>query len=251
MGCVATFLACFLGLPAQAEVSEGPAKTRVVINIPAAKLRVFEGERLVQTYPVGVGQPKFPTPTGRFRVIRKVLEPGWENPYLKPGQVQIQSGQGNPLGTRWIGFNPGPAGEYGIHGTDNPTSVGQFRSHGCVRMHNKHVVDLFERVRLGTPVQVIYEPFELRTENDRLILETYPDVYRRKPKGLASLVPQIRRYQPQRSVASVQAQLAKLSPAQRGKIDLGPVASPVQLTATSLPKPPIVLSGLFSPWVSP
>ena len=61
-------------------------------------------------------------------------------------------GPGNPLGTRWMGLNaPG----VGIHGTDEPTSIGYSESHGCIRMQVPDAEWLFEHVRVGTPVVIL------------------------------------------------------------------------------------------------
>lgn len=59
----------------------------------------------------------------------------------------------NPMGARVIGLGPG--GQYAIHGTNVPTSVGSAASYGCFRMHNEDVIDLYARVRMGTPVVVL------------------------------------------------------------------------------------------------
>jgi hypothetical protein len=61
---------------------------------------------------------------------------------------------GGPFGTRWMKLNV-PWGGYGIHGTDNPSSIGTAASHGCVRMYNEDVNELYDIVPLGTPVQII------------------------------------------------------------------------------------------------
>jgi len=64
----------------------------------------------------------------------------------------IPPGPRNPMGARVIGLGPG--GEYAIHGTNDPSSVGKFVSFGCIRMFNDDVIDLYSRVRMGTPVVV-------------------------------------------------------------------------------------------------
>lgn len=241
LGCVATFL----GIPSLAGAQPLPGP-RIVINIPAARLTLYDGVNPVKVYPVGLGQPRYPTPQGQFKVIRKTRNPGWENPYLKPGKVQVMPGQNNPLGTRWIGFKPGPAGEYGIHGTDTPQSVGQFRSHGCVRMKNQDVLDLFERVKLGTPVQVVYEPLDLRIEKGRLIVRSYPDIYHLKRNGVSSTLARVLQMQPHQTTKGLSPKLFQLAAHPGRQLDLGAMPVHPNPVAQTLPPPPIVLSSFSS-----
>lgn len=217
------------------------ANTKIVINIPEARLRLYTGGLLLKTYPVGLGQSRFPTPIGHFKVIRKTVNPGWENPYLKQGQMQILPGETNPLGLRWIGFNPGPAGEYGMHGTDTPSSVGQFKSHGCVRMHNKDVMDLFERVTLGTPVHVTYEPFVIWEEKQHLYIRSLPNIYNRKHSWVPAALQRIGGRLSKPNPAQLTQRLKGLESKPGTKIDLGLVANPPKPTST-LPQPPVPLS---------
>ncbi len=150
---------------------------KIVINIPSRTLWLYSGNQIVKYFPVGVGRVGFQTPLGKYNVIRKVKNPGWENPYLPKGQVRIKPGEANPLGTRWIGFKEHNGGEYGIHGTDNPSSVGKLSSHGCVRMLVKDAEDLFERVQVGTPVEVIYDTALVRRKEDVVNVIVYPDPF--------------------------------------------------------------------------
>jgi hypothetical protein len=66
----------------------------------------------------------------------------------------VAAGPANPLGTRWMGL--GYKG-YGIHGTNMPLSIGKAASHGCIRMRNQDVEDLFERVQIGDPVDLLLD----------------------------------------------------------------------------------------------
>jgi hypothetical protein len=129
-------------------------------------------------FPVGVGRPQFKTPLGHFSVITKTEHPSWENPYLAAGKVRIGAVANNPLGTRWIGFLADDKGEYGIHGTDTPSSVGKLSSHGCIRMQVKDAEYVFNYVELGTPVDVTYDTIMAVPEgNEKVVLKMYPDVY--------------------------------------------------------------------------
>jgi lipoprotein-anchoring transpeptidase ErfK/SrfK len=119
---------------------------RLIVSIPDRKLAVVENDRVVTVFPVAVGKPATPSPVGTFTVINRI-----ENPtYYRPGQV-IGPGPANPLGTRWLGLSQKG---YGIHGTDNPRSIGHAKSHGCIRLRNEDVERLFERVHAGDVVEL-------------------------------------------------------------------------------------------------
>ncbi len=133
---------------------------QIVITVPMHTLALYSGNTLIRQYPVGVGRKGFPTPTGAFQVFKKLKDPGWENPYKRSGVERMTPGKSNPLGTRWLGFHEDGQGEYGIHGTPNPESVGQSSSHGCVRMRIPDAEELFELVGVGTPVKITMEPWQ-------------------------------------------------------------------------------------------
>lgn len=119
---------------------------RIVVSIPDRKLAVIENGRVVKVFPVAVGTPGTPSPTGEFRVANRIVRPT----YYAPGKV-IAPGPANPLGTRWIGLSlPG----FGIHGTNEPRSIGRRASHGCIRMRKADVEELFELVRAGDVVEL-------------------------------------------------------------------------------------------------
>jgi hypothetical protein len=184
---LALTIAFTLGVGFQADpgVSATPYDTRLVINIPSRTLWVYSGEQIIKYFPVGVGRPGFMTPVGQFSVLRKIVDPGWEHPYQAKGSaVRIAPGETNPLGTRWIGFYQKGGGEYGMHGTDNPGSVGKFSSHGCVRMKIPDAEKLFEMVEVGTPVEVVYQPVLIRRNGNDIRLLVYRDVFR---KGMPSV----------------------------------------------------------------
>jgi len=128
--------------------SKPPARPerRVVISIPDRKLALIEDGKVVKVYPVAVGAPATPSPSGEFRVRERITNPT----YYAPGNV-IGPGKANPLGTRWIGL--GQRG-YGIHGTNEPRSIGKRASHGCIRMNQADVEELFELVRAGDLVEL-------------------------------------------------------------------------------------------------
>lgn len=156
-----------------------PLARIIVINTATRALSLYEGERLLQTYSVGVGRAEFPTPLGQFRVIRKILNPGWENPYMAADKLVIPPGRNNPLGTRWLGFLQDDKGEYGIHGTNNPASVGHYSSHGCIRMRIADAEALYDAVDVGTPVQILYNPLVIERDGILITLRAFPDTLKR------------------------------------------------------------------------
>jgi L,D-transpeptidase ErfK/SrfK len=113
---------------------------------------VYRGEVIETSYPVAVGKAGWETPTGEFEVFSTVAEPGWTNPFTNE---VMPPGADNPLGDRWIAFWTDGENLIGFHGTPNRESVGQAASHGCIRMYNEHIRELFERVEVGTPVTVV------------------------------------------------------------------------------------------------
>lgn len=126
----------------------------VVIRRASKRLFYYEGERLRRVFRVATGQPSYPTPLGRFRIVVK-----WRNPWWYPppspwaqGLKPVPPGPGNPLGTRWMGLSV-PA--VGIHGTPDAASLGYSVSHGCIRMAIPSAEWLFERVEVGTPVFIV------------------------------------------------------------------------------------------------
>ncbi len=131
---------------------------RIVVSIPDCKLAVIEDGEVVKVYDTAVGAPVSPSPTGTFRIVTRL-----ENPtYYHPGKV-VGPGKDNPLGPRWLGLSQKG---FGIHGTNAPRSIGHAASHGCIRLRNRDIVDLFERVEVGDVV-------ELHAERDELVARLF------------------------------------------------------------------------------
>ena len=119
---------------------------RIVISIPDKKLVLMQGDRVLKMYDVAVGKSSTPSPQGEFSIVNRVPNPTWYG----PDQV-VGPGKNNPLGTRWMGL--GYKG-YGIHGTNVPSSIGKAASHGCIRMRQRDVEELFALVDVGTTVEL-------------------------------------------------------------------------------------------------
>jgi len=140
----------------------GPRSARrIVVSITDRKLAVIEADRVVKIFPTAVGAPASPSPVGVYKIVTSIPEPTW---YYK-GKI-VGPGKTNPLGTRWLGLS---IKGYGIHGTNVPSSIGHNASHGCVRMRNKDVEELFGMVGVGDQVELYAD----RTpELDRIFGET-------------------------------------------------------------------------------
>jgi|GEM_PF-1675421 len=123
----------------------------LLLKLHERKLYVYQGDKVIVSYPVAVGKKGWETPTGSFQVLQMVRNPSWQNPFN--GTV-IPAGADNPLGERWIGFWSDGKNTIGFHGTPGENLIGQAISHGCVRMRNLDVKSLFEKVRVGTTVVV-------------------------------------------------------------------------------------------------
>lgn len=172
----------------------------LVINIPQRLLFLFSKGALVAWYPIGVGLPDWPTPTGPFSVIGKEVDPVWDVPPSiqeemrrngKDVVTRILPGPRNPLGRYWIALTHQ---NLGIHGTNAPTSVYRFQSHGCIRLHPDDIADLFPRVEIGTPGEIVYEPLLLaRGVDGRLYLEVHRDVYSRMGDPATTLTTAVER----------------------------------------------------------
>jgi len=119
------------------------------------RLRLFHRLRLSRRYGIAVGMAGLTTPAGFYRIQDKQVDPAWHVPRSPwAGSLQGQTIPGgapdNPLKARWMGIANG----VGIHGTAEDWSIGSRASHGCIRMHVPDVIDLFDRVAVGTPVLI-------------------------------------------------------------------------------------------------
>lgn len=133
-------------------LSSDDVKTVLVVDIMGNTLSWYSQDTLVKAYYVATGEPKYPTPLGKFYIIRKEENPVWINPnveWSKDMPPRIEAGPTNPLGVRAL-VTSAAGGTVLIHGTNN--LVPGLYSHGCIRMANWAVLDLFDNVNVGTPV---------------------------------------------------------------------------------------------------
>lgn len=163
---------------------------QITLNIPQRLLFLAEGDT-VSAFPIAVGLRSWPTPVGSFTVVDKEENPTWDVPVSiqqemrakgKPVITRMPPSPENPLGMHWIRTSlPG----IGIHGTIAPSSIYNYASHGCIRMHPDDVALLFEKVAPGTTGASIYRPVTIARIDDRVFVEAHPDGYRRGPLALA------------------------------------------------------------------
>lgn len=161
-------------IPSQMLLPDTP-REGIVVNLAELRLYYFPpGENIVQVFPLGIGQLGLETPVTTTRVSQKIPNPTWtptagirarslaQGIKLPP---VVPAGPNNPLGRFALRLGVGN-GEYLIHGTSAPDSVGLRVSSGCMRMNAPDIKALFEQVRVGTRVQIINEPVKFSVEPD-------------------------------------------------------------------------------------
>jgi hypothetical protein len=129
----------------------------IVVNVNTNTLDLYDGFRVARTWDVATAKPGWVTPAGEWAIDRKAENPTWYNPALDSWgaglPAVIPGGPGNPMGTRAL-YITAP-GLIRIHGTSSPDSIGRYASHGCIRMHNEEIEQLYELVPVGTKVIIM------------------------------------------------------------------------------------------------
>jgi lipoprotein-anchoring transpeptidase ErfK/SrfK len=136
-------------------ISVGTYANVIVIDRSLNRLSLYNDAKLWRSFPVATGQAVYPTPRGEWHIVVKYRNPWWYPPTGSSwarGLQPVPPGPSNPLGTRWMGLD---ASGVGIHGTNNPASIGYSASHGCVRMQVPDAEWLFDHVDIGTTVFVV------------------------------------------------------------------------------------------------
>lgn len=135
-----------LGNVARQKVSTSVSQGYVIrIDVARPALKLYRDDRLIRVFPIALGAPTTQTPIGNWHIIDK------------------QEDWGGGFGTRWIGLDV-PWGTYGIHGTNRPESVGARVSHGCIRMTNSDVEQLYNLISIGTAVYITGNPLQYRRD---------------------------------------------------------------------------------------
>ncbi|MEO1387697.1 MAG: L,D-transpeptidase [Cyanobacteria bacterium J06634_6] len=129
---------------------QSPVRLTLSLADRSLEVRLPGGEPV--RYDVAIGQDDWQTPMGSFEVMSKLENPAWQHPITKE---EIPPGPDNPLGDRWIGFWTDGEAQIGFHGTNQENLIGEAVSHGCVRMRNQDIKALYEKVAIGTRVEVV------------------------------------------------------------------------------------------------
>ncbi len=161
----------------------------VVVNIPEMRLYYFppsagSSVRTVVTYPVGLGRDEWRTPTGRFKVTEKTVDPKWVIPSSIREEHMRERGDprhfiaggdpDNPLGHYRIRMS---LPLYGIHGTNIPWGVGMEVSHGCIRLYPEDIKRLFVIIPIGAPGEIVYQPVKIGSRDGQVYVEAHRDIY--------------------------------------------------------------------------
>jgi lipoprotein-anchoring transpeptidase ErfK/SrfK len=136
----------------QPKVGDAALDTVIVVHINENRLYLYKHHRLARTFPVATGQARYPTPTGQYTVTQKRYLPTWYNPHdvwSVNEPATIPPGPNNPLGLRALNLS---AAGIRIHGSPSDYSIGYNASHGCIRMHNSDVLQLYPLVPTGATV---------------------------------------------------------------------------------------------------
>lgn len=172
-----------LTIPTAHVLPNAPRKG-IIINL--AEMRVYyfppKGSKYagkVFTFPVGIGRKGWLTPLAHTRIIQKIPHPSWTPPasikkeHAKRGDPLpdvVPAGPDNPLGQFALRLGL-PA--YLMHGTNKPAGIGMRVSHGCVRLFPKDIAKLFSMVSVGTPVNIVSQPYKVGWNGDKLVLEAH------------------------------------------------------------------------------
>lgn len=143
-----------LSTPQQQQEYQQKPLIYLVLDRKQRQLQVWQENGLkLHSYAVAVGKPESPTPTGQFTILSKIPNPTWE--HIRTGEHFAPGKPGNPLGPFYLGFHRLGRDEWGFHGTNQPDSIGKAVTHGCVRLRNQDIDELFPLVQVGTVLRVI------------------------------------------------------------------------------------------------
>ncbi|MEG4197267.1 L,D-transpeptidase [Microcoleus sp. Pol12A5] len=127
-------------------------KISLIVKRSERQVYVYHGKQILNSFPIAVGKTGWETPLGNYQIFYMKKNPIFRN--FNTGEV-IKPGSNNPLGKRVIVFKKGKKFDLAFHGTNQDKLIGQAVSHGCIRMHNKEAIALYEMVDIGTPVTVL------------------------------------------------------------------------------------------------
>lgn len=156
-------------------------RSGIVLNLASMRLFYFSGSdsQALSTYPVGIGREGWATPLGVTKIVAKRANPAWTVPESihreheqlgEPLPKVVPSGPDNPLGKYAL---PLAINGYLIHGTNKPYGIGMQVSHGCVQLYPEDIEELFQKVRVGTSVRIVHQPYLVAWQDDGLYLEAH------------------------------------------------------------------------------
>ena len=129
----------------------------IVVRLDQNRLYLYDGFDVIRTFTVATAKPGFTTPSGVWNIYDKAENPTWHNPALDSWGADlpavIPGGPGNPMGTRAIYIDA--PGLIRIHGTTDDSSIGRYASHGCIRMHNSEIEQLYPMIDIGEHVIIV------------------------------------------------------------------------------------------------
>jgi L,D-transpeptidase ErfK/SrfK len=161
----------------------------IIVNVPDRMLYFFQNSLLIMSFPVGLGLPQeeWQTPTGPFVITLKRTNPTW---YVPRSIQKEMEKKGQPVKTIVPPGKDNPLGRYAIHTTLLnvlihetiwPTSIYQWRSHGCIRVSPEVMEGFFDQVEVGMTGEIIYQPVSVAVREDRVLLQVARDIYKRIP----------------------------------------------------------------------
>jgi L,D-transpeptidase ErfK/SrfK len=188
-------------IPGQHLLPDAP-REGIVVNLPEMRLYYFPPaaagkQRVVMTYPLGIGTDGHSLPTTRTHVIEKRMDPPW----IVPDEIRaehaaagdplpkvVAPGPDNPLGRHALRLG---LPVYLIHGTNQPYGIGMRVSHGCLRMYPEDIAELFPRVAVGTPVTIVDQPYKAGWADGVLYLEAHPPLTEAAQAAGVDLTPMV------------------------------------------------------------
>lgn len=189
-------------IPTEWILPDVPVREGIVINLAEMRLYFFpgRGSRIFTTFPAGIGDEGKDTPAGSFTIIGKIKDPTWHVPKSirkeRPDlPAEVPPGPDNPMGSYALRLSNETIL---IHGTNRPWGIGTRGSHGCIRMYEEDIVQLFHMVRRGTKVTIVNQPVKAAAFGAGVYLEVHSygdrrNLYREalivlKAKGLTERV---------------------------------------------------------------
>jgi len=168
-----------VAIPSEWILPDVPSRRGIVINLAEMRLYHFISRKSewVETFPVGIGDEGWDTPTGTFQIVQKIVSPAWHVPQSIQRQRPelpkiVPPGRDNPLGTHALRLS---SRKILIHGTGRPFGIGRKVSHGCLHLYPEDIVRLYREVKLGTRVTIIRQPVKATAVNGRVLVEIHGD----------------------------------------------------------------------------